>query len=241
MTYRRGDGRRCQGTTITTGTPCQHEEIEGLEFCLPHMPDEYLEEAEDVTGMMRCRHQFGAPDACHNYAVEGADPVVCPKHGMAPGSFAMKQTMRRLVEGKMTDHLAEVMSGDGEKLLHPDPMTDPLGELLLLAAEVKAVKELLRGKVAKLFEDDKIRYAHNKAGEQLRMEVLLYERGLDRLAAILVSISKLNIAERLAAIQKQTADMLERALDAALEESGVGFEGKQKARDAMRRHLKVVA
>jgi hypothetical protein len=234
------DGRPCQGTT-RNDTRCGNDEIEGLEFCLLHVPDEYLEEAEDVTGMRRCRHQLGAPDACHNYAVDGADPVACTRHGMAPGSFAMRQTMHRTVEGKLGERLAGIMADGGEKLLRPDPVSDPLSELMELAAEVKAVKELLRAKVAPMFANDQLRYAHSKAGEQLRMEVLLYERGLDRLARLLLDISKLNIAERLTGIRKQTADMIERAIDAALEESGVGFEGKQVAREAVRRHLKIVA
>jgi hypothetical protein len=209
MAGQRG-GRQCQGTT-RNDTRCTNDEIEGLEFCLLHVPDEYLEEAEDVTGMRRCRHQYGAPDACRQYAVEGADPVACTKHGMAPGSFAMRQTMHRTVEGKLGERLAGIMADGGERLLRPDPVADPLSELMDLAAEVKAVKELL------------------------------YERGLDRLARLLLDISKLNIAERLVGIRKQTADMIERAIDAALEDSGVGFEGKQAARESIRRHLKIVA
>jgi hypothetical protein len=239
MAGQRG-GRQCQGTT-RNDTRCTNDEIEGLEFCLLHVPDEYLEEAEDVTGMRRCRHQYGAPDACRQYAVEGADPVACTKHGMAPGSFAMRQTMHRTVEGKLGERLAGIMADGGERLLRPDPVADPLSELMDLAAEVKAVKELLRSKVAPMFANDQLRYAHSKAGEQLRMEVLLYERGLDRLARLLLDISKLNIADRLVGIRKQTADMIERAIDAALEDSGVGFEGKQAARESIRRHLKIVA
>ena len=240
MTATSGRGRMCQGTT-GTGTQCTNDEIEGLEFCLLHVPDEYLEEAEDVTGMRRCRYRLGAPDACRAYAVEGAVAGVCNKHGMGSGSVGMRLTMQRTVEGKLGERLAGIMADGGEKLLRPDPVSDPLSELMDLAAEVKAVKELLRAKVAPMFANDQLRYAHSKAGEQLRMEVLLYERGLDRLARLLLDISKLNIAERLTGIRKQTADMIERAIDAALEESGVGFEGKQGAREAVRRHLKIVA
>jgi len=239
MTSTYGHGRACKETTAQ-GTQCRNDEIEGLEYCLLHMPDEYLEEAEDVTGMYRCRGLEGR-GTCRNYAVAGSDPPRCTKHGMGPGGMPSHAVTLRAVEGRMSERLAGIMSDGGEKLLRPDPVADPLSELMDLAAEVKAVKELLRAKVAPMFANDQLRYAHSKAGEQLRMEVLLYERGLDRLARLLLDISKLNIAERLVGIQKQTADMIERAIDAALEESGVGFEGKQAARDSVRRHLKIVA
>ena len=227
--------QKCTAIAPTTGNRCNRDEIEGLEFCIMHVPDEYLDEAEEVTGFRRCRRNFGSPDACKRLAIRGTEPAACQLH-------AGHKTQAKIGLAKdMADRAAAILGESGERLLHPEDIADPLTELLTLAAEVKAVKELLRGKVAPLFDQDQLRYTHGKAGEQLRMEILLYERGLDRLGKILLDISKLKIDERLTGIRQQTADMLERAVDAALEKSGIGLDGKGKAREELRRHLKVVA
>ena len=94
---------------------------------------------------------------------------------------------------------------------------------------------------AKVNELSSIRYESETGGEQLRAEIALWERALDRCITTLAAMAKLNIEERLAGIRKQTADMLERALDAALEASGAPLDGKAKAREAFKRNLKVVA
>lgn len=118
------------------------------------------------------------------------------------------------------------------------PVTDPLTELSRLAAQAIAWKDAMGGKVNELTS---IRYSTDAGGEQLRAEIALWERALDRCVVTLTAMAKLNIEERLAGIRKQTADMLERALDAALEASGAPLDGKQRAREAFRRNLKVVA
>lgn len=219
---------------------CGNFVIDGLGACLQHVPDELLEEAEDVTGISRCRKRFGEPDACRNLAVAGTDPPQCNNHGANIGSLSRQQGTARVVEGRMATHLAEIMANNGAYLLNPPPIADPLNELLDLAGEVGALKEVLRVMAAQLFSENKVRYAHSKAGEQLRVEILLYERAVERFAKILIDISKLRIEDRLAGVQQQTADMMERALDAALAESGVGLDGINGARKAFRRHLKVV-
>ena len=64
---------------------------------------------------------------------------------------------------------------------------------------------------------------------------------MDRCGRLLLDIAKLNVEEKLAGIRARTADMLEMALDAALESAGVGLDVKAKARDAFRRNLRIVA
>lgn len=235
-----GKGRKCLGLT-TVGVRCGNPEVEGLEYCVLHVPDEYLEEAEDICGMRRCRAKFGTPQACRVWAVAGSDPPKCGLHGQAPGSLNRTISTRRFYNEKMGEQLAEILKDGGEKLLRPDPLADPLSELLDMAAEMKALKDVLRDITAGLMVDNKIRYQHNKAGEMARMEILLYERAVERFVKVLIDISKLKIEDRLAGVREQTAAMLERALDAALEDSGVGIEGKEAARTSFRRHLKVVA
>ena len=121
--------------------------------------------------------------------------------------------------------------------LNVDPVTDPYTELARLAGQAVAWKDAMAGKVNALTS---IRYS-TEGGEQLRSELLLWERALDRCILTLTAMAKLNIEDRLAGIRQQTADMLERAFDAGMEASGASFEGKAKGRDAFKRHLKVVA
>lgn len=118
------------------------------------------------------------------------------------------------------------------------PVTDPLTELARLAAQAVAWKDAMAAKVNEL---SSIRYESENGGEQLRAEIALWERALDRCVGTLTAMAKLNIEERLAGIRKQTADMLERALDAALEKAGVGLDKQAEARETFRRNLKVVA
>jgi hypothetical protein len=219
---------------------CGSREIDGLEYCLHHVPDDMLEEAESITGIIRCRHDFGQPDACRHYAVKDTVPPRCHVHGAGKGSVPWKQAQGRTIEGRLADRLQAIMKNHGERLLTPSPVGDPLVELLNLAAEIGELKEIMREQTAELIKTSSIRYTNAKVGEQLRQEVLLYERALERFAKILIDISKLKIEDRLAGVQEATAQMLERALDAALTESGIELEGIMGAKRAFRRQLKVV-
>lgn len=113
-------------------------------------------------------------------------------------------------------------------------VTDPLAELGRLAGQAVAWKDRMAAKVNELAE---IRYEDAKGAEQLRSEIALWERALDRCAAVLTAMARLGIDERLAAIRQRTADMLERALDTALEASGLGLDERSRAREVFRSKL----
>lgn len=118
------------------------------------------------------------------------------------------------------------------------PVTNPLEALQRLAGRFADAEEVVGEKVNEL---KSWRYEGEASGEQLRAEIALLERTMLNLGRFLVDIAKLNIEDKLAGIRKQTLDMMERALDAALEASGTGLEGKAKAREAFKRNLKIVA
>lgn len=117
------------------------------------------------------------------------------------------------------------------------PVTDPLSALQKLAGRAAAWEDIIGDKINDLTS---IRYSTDN-GEQLRAEIAVMERAMDRLGRLLVDIAKLNIEERLAGVRKQTADMLERALDQALTVSGLDLEGQAKAREEFKKGLRVVA
>ncbi len=75
-----------QGTTLCSGLtrrgkPCFCWAIEGLDYCLHHVPDADLELAEAIIGFRRCRHL-----GCLMYAVACSSPPRCKAHGCNQGS-----------------------------------------------------------------------------------------------------------------------------------------------------------
>lgn len=117
------------------------------------------------------------------------------------------------------------------------PVDDPLTELSRLAGQVVAWKDALADKVNQLTS---IRYEDAKMAEQLRSEVALFERALDRCNTVLVSIAKLGIDERLARISELQADIVVRAIDAALRAAGLSGEPLSVAKGVAGRHLRAV-
>jgi hypothetical protein len=115
------------------------------------------------------------------------------------------------------------------------PVTDPLSALQRLAGRAAAWEDIIGEKVNELRS---LRYS-TEGGEQLRAEIAVMERAMDRLGKLLVDIAKLNIEERLAVIQQRTADMLELALTEALQKSGLDADGQSAARNEFRRHLRI--
>jgi hypothetical protein len=107
---------------------------------------------------------------------------------------------------------------------------DPLSLLARLAAEVVAWKDAMAGQVNALTS---LRYEAegDGGGEQLRAEVALWERALDRCERVLVSMARLNIDERLAKISEERAALILRIFGLVLDELGV--ETPERRREAL--------
>ncbi len=116
-------------------------------------------------------------------------------------------------------------------------VADPLTALGLLAGEVLAVKDALGERVNALTE---IRYEDAKGGEQLRSEVVVFERALDRCAQVLGLIARLNIDERLARIEEAKAQAVVDAIAAGLAAAGVTGQAATEARRVVARKLRCV-
>lgn len=103
--------------------------------------------------------------------------------------------------------------------LDVSPVENPLDALKRLAGQAVAWQEALAVCVNRL--GDRFRYEGVAGGEQLRSEMALYERAMDRCGQILGLIAKLNIDERLAVISEKQAEVVITAIDAALAHAGV--------------------
>ncbi|MFF8482340.1 hypothetical protein [Streptomyces antibioticus] len=115
---------------------------------------------------------------------------------------------------------------------------DPLAALLKLAGQVLAWQEATARLVNGLEEE--VRYEDSKGSEQLRSEVVLYERAMDRAANVLAAIARLNIEERLAKVTERQAAAVVAAVEAGLAAAGVTGERVIEARRVVARHLRLV-
>ena len=106
------------------------------------------------------------------------------------------------------------------------PVDNPLVALSQVAGEILAWKDLMATHVAKL--NDKLRY-EGEAAEQIRGEVTLYERAMDRAVQVLAAIGRLKIDERLAAITDAQVRQMGIILEGALSALGLDYEQKRTA------------
>ena len=122
------------------------------------------------------------------------------------------------------------------------PTDDPLGELAKVTAQVVAWKDAMAEQVNSLTS---LRYESlvtgGGSGEQLRSEVALFERALDRCEKFLTAMAKLNIDERLARVTEKQAAMAEKALLATLGDLGMDASQQAVACEHLGRHLSLVS
>lgn len=136
---------------------------------------------------------------------------------------------------------AEKAEQDAHRLLAQldvQPVADPFAALSRLAGQVLAWQEAISGIVNNL--GDRVRYEGGAGAEQLRAEIALYERAMDRTGSVLGMIAKLNIEDRMARVTERQADALVSALEAALAAAGVTGPQADDARKAAARHLRAV-
>lgn len=152
----------------------------------------------------------------------------CRHHGGA-SPWAKQKTEERRIQADAERAIQK---------LNITPVSDPLTALRTVAGEVLAWKDEISRHVSELTQ---VRY-RSDGGEQIRAEIALYERAIDRCVHTLAIIAKLNIDERLAAIEEKQAEMLETALFAAFDAAGYGIT-ETRARQAIAKefvsHLKI--
>lgn len=163
---------------------------------------------------------------CGSWARTGT--TVCNAHGARAPRVAAAAAERRL-DVKVRRALAT---------LEVEPCEDPLTELSKLAGVVLSWKDAIAERVNELTS---VRYSATGAGtEQLRAEVALFERALDRCASVLGLMARLDIDGRMARISERQAEAIVRALDAGLAAAGISGPAAQQARQAAARELRVV-
>lgn len=114
------------------------------------------------------------------------------------------------------------------------PVDNPLEAYRMFAGRVMAWLDLM-GRLLDDLESPRYRGA---TAEQIRGEVLLYERAMDRANTVLSSYARLNIDERLARLTQEQADILVAVIRAGLNAAGVTPEQRELAHAEIARQLR---
>jgi len=168
-------------------------------------------------GTCGAKTQRGKGPACKRSPSKGAKR--CRLHGGASPQVRAKAE-RDAHQAKLERDIQRAL-----RRFDIQPVGDPLTALQQLAGEILAWKDILSSKVELLRGNWRYSTEYN---EQIRGEVLLYERSLDRCVQALATIAKLNIEERLAAVTERQADQLEAALFDAFEIAGIPITDPDK-------------
>lgn len=164
---------------------------------------------------------------CGKWPIRGAK--VCPTHGGSAPQVRAKaaQNLAAQAARKAFGRLVDVST----------PVEDPLTELQKLAGDVVAWKEYLAEKIQDI---ERLSYDSEITGEQIRGEVQLWERALDRCNTVLATCARLDIDARLATISEKKADVVIAAIEAALDAAKVPGADRPAAMRAASAHLRLV-
>lgn len=161
-------------------------------------------------------------ETCKRFPLNGQER--CKLHGGA-SPRAKDKAARDSAERKLRRVLDDLDIG---------PVEDPLTALAQMAGEVIRWKDLLTERVGQL---QALGYS-GENGEQIKAEVQLYERSLDRSVSVLDKIARLDIDSRLAAIDEKRAAMVEGAIEAALNALDLPLDQRQRAWQAVADHMR---
>lgn len=188
-------------------------------------PTSRVSTVDDARDPRRCNgtsKQTGKP--CQLFPVPGA--TVCRFHGGgAPQVRAAAR--RRLAQQEAAASLAEV---------GVYPVTNPVEAFADLVSEVVALKDHFADRVAQL---ESLRYTSTWNTEQMRTEVALYERALDRSGRLLAQWVSLGLETRRVEMSQQVADQVSALISALLVDFGIDPR-EPNVRGTVRRHLNAI-
>lgn len=157
--------------------------------------------------------------------------LVCRMHGGSSPQARAKAAVRQR-EQAIDDTLGK---------LGYAPVEDPLSALADLAGEVLAWKQQAAEHVARLKAMSRDNFA--TGGEEVRADILVFERGMDRAITVLATIARLNIDERLARISDEQAKAWSEFLRGVMTDPALSLSTGQRAevKGAIERHLAAVS
>lgn len=166
---------------------------------------------------LRCRGTSKASgERCPQYAIKGG--TVCYHHGGAAKQVREKANMR-LATQKIEKNVEAVLAHEGITAIE-----DPLAELGKLASASTAMMQALGARVNALKELAQLDF---KGSLDLKVEVGLYERAMDRTHRLLDSLVKHGYAERQITIAENEALLVAGVIRRVV--SALGLTAEQQA------------
>ena len=178
-------------------------------------------------GQPQCTATKRNKERCGNKPVRGA--TVCRMHGGSAPQVKAKAA-ERVAQQEFDEEMTRTLAR-----LKVAPVDNPLTVLAELAGQAVAFKDALAARVNDL---QSIRYEDMRGAEQLRSEVALWERALDRCERFVTSMARLKIDDRLAKVEEAQVELLLAALDAGLIAGNVEPGRRAEAKAAAARHLR---
>lgn len=161
---------------------------------------------------------------CKYPAMMGGSRCNC-HGGSAPRAKAA--AARRLAEAKAT----KAIQREGIA-----PLGDPVELLRQLAAEAVALKDYFSDRLREL---ESLRYQGN-TGEQLRSEVALYERALDRSQKFLHDLARLGLDERQVRVSEAQLLILVGVISRGLAAAGLPDDLRESARASIAAEMRLI-
>lgn len=156
---------------------------------------------------------------------------MCASHGgRAPQ--VKRKAAERVTESQAREYAAKYVAAAGA-------VADPVRALLELASEVLGFKDFLAGLVAGMGPDG-WRYGGGEGGEQLRSELVLYERAMDRAVKVLGLINQLGLQERQITLAEQQGALIADAFFRVLDALDLSVEQQARAVEVMPRELRAI-
>lgn len=229
--------RRCtaivRGKRKTVGQQCTQWAQTGMDVCSHHKPGAWAP-SHEVPEERRCHGKSLDADGhrtqpCKLWAIAGL--TLCYRHG---GSNRIMRAAgaRRVAEDKVEKKARKLVD-----LFDVEPVDNPLEALARHVGEEILFKDILASLVKELHVEE-IRYTDARGSEQLRSEIVVYERALGRVGDRLVAYAKLGIDERLVKIEEGKASMVMDAINAVIAYFLDGGKSSAEARQIGARHLR---
>jgi len=177
----------------------------------------------------RCKGTTRRGLPCTNPPVRGA--TVCRMHGGGAPQVKAKAA-ERVAQQEFDKAMSKALA-----ILEVTPVDNPLTVLAELAGQAVAFKNALAERVNDL---QSVRFTDARGAEQLRSEVALWERALDRCERFCTSMARLRIDDRLAKVEEAQIELVLAALDAGLVAADVDPSRRVEAKAAAARHLRSV-
>lgn len=160
-----------------------------------------------ITRVRKCTSPKRDGSPCGSPPVKGA--LVCFQHGgqLPP---VKKAAAKKLAEESVRKEI--------ESMRDIAPMTgirDVYSDLLEVAAVASVWRKLLQDRVSYL---NNLGYSTLESGEQVRADVMLFERALERSAKIGESLARLNLDERKQSLDERMAAQLGMVIKAILDD-----------------------